>query len=527
MRVEEIIVEVRDPQFERVGQIVPEDLVGATFVSRFNNVGSWEIKLPYGHYLGELLRLPGYGIVITGPTDTVIISGPTLSASLEQTPENIRGDWVITGADDSIILAERLTYPTPTDDDVSNQTNSHDIRSGPAETVIKEYLSANTGELAPESRQIDYLSVEPDDERGTVVFCAARFNQMQELFYGLAQVGGLGYKVSQLDDGLEFLVYEPIDRSAFIRMDLENQKLSKAEYAYANAKVTRAIVGGQGEAEQRKFIEVSTEDSELAETTWGRRIEVFKDSRNTNDDDDLEQAGLELLIDDGKTIVEMSVVPSDDINMKYGQDWFLGDKVTVVANEIEAVAVVTEIGISIGGDGVRIGATVGTPVALDFEAKLLAKQQNHANRISSLERASTGYGVNTDYQPEGGTDGTQPTFSGPAITGSFNRFGNMVHFNIFVDFDNIVSFGTGRYFLTLPFPSRNEIKFADGCLHQPSTGREYQIRGGVLAGSDVVNLSTTDIVGQRVFDADFTSTAPFMLTSADYFHIAGTYEIGE
>ena len=350
---------------------------------------------------------------------------------------------------------------------------------------------------------------------------------MQELFYGLAQVGGLGYKVSQLDNGLEFVVYEPADRSAFIRMDLENQKLSKAEYAYANAKVTRAIVGGQGEAEQRKFIEVSTEDSELAETTWGRRIEVFKDSRNTNDDDDLEQAGLELLIDDGKTIVEMSVVPSDDINMKYGQDWFLGDKVTVVANEIEAVAVVTEIGISIGSDGVRIGATVGTPVALDFEAKLLAKQQNHANRISSLERASTGYGVNTPYQPEGGTDGTQPTFSGPAITGSFNRFGNMVHFNIFVDFDNILTFGTGRYFLTLPFPSRNEIKFADGCLHQPSTGREYQIRGAVLAGSDVLNLSTTDIVGQRVFDADFTSTAPFTLTSEDYFHIAGTYEIGE
>lgn len=386
MRIDEIIVEVRDPQFQRVGQIVQEDLVGATFVSRFNNVGSWEVRLPYDHYLGELLRLPNYGIVITGPTDKVIISGPTLSASLEQTADNIRGDWVITGADDSIILAERLTYPTPTDGDVSTQINSHDIRSGPAETVMKEYLSANTGALAPASRQIEYLSVEPDDERGTVVFCAARFNKMQELFYGLAQVGGLGYRVSQLDDGLEFLVYEPIDRSAFIRMDLENQKLSKAEYAYANAKVTRAIVAGQGESVDRKFIEVTTEESLLAESTWGRRIEVFRDSRNTNEDDDLTQAGLELLVDEGKTIVEMSVVPSDDLNMKYGQDWFLGDKVTVVANDIEAVAVVTEIGVSIASDGVRIGATVGTPVALDFESKLLSKQQSLEERISKLER---------------------------------------------------------------------------------------------------------------------------------------------
>lgn len=527
MRVEEIVVEVRDPDFQRIGQIVPEDLVGATFVSRFNNVGSWEIQLPYDHYLGELLRLPGYGIVVTGPSDQVIISGPTLSAKLEQTPNNLRGDWLITGSDDSIILVERLAYPTPANSDVANQVDSHDIRSGPSETVMKQYLDANAGLVAPVARKIDYLSIQDDAARGTVVYASARFNQIQELFYNLAQVGELGYKIIQLNDGLEFQVYEPTDRSAFIRMDLENQKLSKAEYAYATAKVTRAIVAGQGEAEQRKFLEVSNSESLLAESVWNRRIEIFTDSRNTNEDDDLEQAGLQALVDEGKTIVEMSVVPSDDINMKYGQDWFLGDKVTVVANDIEAVAVVTEIGVSIASDGVRIGATVGTPVALDFEAKLLAKQQNADNRISNLERASTGFGINTPYQPEGGTDGIQPTFSGPAITGNFNRFGNMVHFDIYVDFTNIVSFGTGRYFLTMPFPSRNEIKFADGCLHQPSTGREYQIRGGVLAGSDVLKLSTTDIVGQRIFDADFTSTDPFTLTPEDYFHIAGTYEIGE
>ena len=77
----------------------------------------------------------------------------------------------------------------------------------------------------------------------------------------------------------------------------------------------------------------------------------------------------------------------------------------------------------------------------------------------------------------------------------------------------------------MPYVSKNEVKFADGCLHQPSTGREYQMRGGVLAGSDILKLSTTDIVGQRVFDSPFTSAVPFTLTTADYFHIAGIYEI--
>ena len=101
----------------------------------------------------------------------------------------------------------------------------------------------------------------------------------------------------------------------------------------------------------------------------------------------------------------------------------------------------------------------------------------------------------------------------------------MVHFNIFVDFENILTFGTGQYYLTLPYPSLHEIKFADGCLHDVSTGREYQIRGGVLADSDVLKLATTDSQGNRIFDTAFTYNDPVTLTTADYFHIAGTYEI--
>jgi hypothetical protein len=189
-------------------------------------------------------------------------------------------------------------------------------------------------------------------------------------------------------------------------MDLENQKLSKSEYAYANPTITRAIVAGQGEAEQRRFIEVATTDSAAAESDWGRRIEIFKDRRDSEDDAELIQAGLELLVDEGKTIVEMSVTPSDEINMKYGQDWFLGDKVMVVANEIEASAVVTEVGISIQSDGVRIGATVGTPVALNFEAKLLAKQQNNDERISNLERNEALSGIPIRGQVSRQTSGT-------------------------------------------------------------------------------------------------------------------------
>lgn len=522
MQVEELIIEVRDPELNRIGQFRPGDLVGAKFILRFNNIGAWEMKLPAGHRLGEFLRLPGYGIIVTGPDNTVIFSGPTLSAKLEQTPDNLQGDWLITGADDSILLNERLAYPNPTVADVTAQGQAYDARLGNAETVLKGYVDGNIGPSAPMARRVPNLAIEEDLFRGEIVQGKARFNKLQELLYGLAQTGGLGYEIAQVDDGLLFSVYEPEDRSLFVRMDLFNEKLSRAEYAYSLPKVTRAIVGGQGEAEYRRFVEVSNTDSVSAEEEWGRRIEVFKDGRNSRVTSQLTQDGLELLVDQGKTITEMSVTPSDDINMKFGVDWYLGDKVSVVLGTIEAVAVVTEVGISIGADGVRIGATVGTPVGIDYEAKVLAKQQEVDERVSNLERTVTGYGINVPYTPSGGTDGTQPTASGPFISGSFNRFGNMVHFNIQVDMDFITSFGTGHYYVTLPFPARVRYTFANGHLLDDSTGKTYNLVGECGPNSDVIWLYYIGPNGQM---DDFTAGTPTNLTTADYFDISGTYEI--
>lgn len=402
MRVSDLIVEVRDADFERVGQITPQDLVGATFVVRYNNVGTWSITMPQGHPLGELLRLPGYGIILTGPNDEPIMSGPTLSAKLTQTQDNTNGTWEIVGASDDIVLTERLAYPTPTTADVTDQTQSNDVRTGAAETVVKAYVNANIGPSAPVERRISNLVIETDEERGSTVFASARFNMIQELVYDLAQVGGIGYRLTQDDDLLEFSVFEPTDRSDTIRMDIQNRKLSSAVYSYGTAKVTRAIVAGQGVAENRIFVERTNTDSLAAETLWGRRIETFKDARQSSEIDELNTSGDELLADLGKTIVEMSVTPSDDQSMVYGVDWFLGDRVTVVANDIESTAVVTEVGIQIADDGVRVGATVGTPVGIEFEAKLLAKQQDHEDRISNLEKnefavADSGGGGNQNH----------------------------------------------------------------------------------------------------------------------------------
>jgi hypothetical protein len=74
MQVDDLIIEVRDPSYVRVGQFRPGELVGAKFILKFNNVGSWEMRLPQGSRLGEFLRLPGYGVIVTGPDGSILLT---------------------------------------------------------------------------------------------------------------------------------------------------------------------------------------------------------------------------------------------------------------------------------------------------------------------------------------------------------------------------------------------------------------------------------------------------------------------
>jgi len=153
---------------------------------------------------------------------------------------------------------------------------------------------------------------------------------------------------------------------------------------------------------------------------------------------------------------------------------------------------------------------------------------NHDGTDSKRIELKNLEGQSIPFAVEGGTLGTQPTFTGdPLFTGSYTKIGNLCHFAIDVDMDNITNFGTGQYFLKLPFPAARNYKFRDGCLHDISSGIDYAIGGHVYAGSDIMELSSTDTQGNRAFDVDFTHNVPVTLAVADNFHVAGTYEIAQ
>jgi hypothetical protein len=128
----------------------------------------------------------------------------------------------------------------------------------------------------------------------------------------------------------------------------------------------------------------------------------------------------------------------------------------------------------------------------------------------------------TVFTVQGGVvSGTQPTFNGaPLFTGSYIRIGDLVHFQIQVDFDNITSFGSGQYYVNLPFPARYDYQMREGNVDDFSTSRKYSIGGHVFAASNQLRLNFLDSQGR---DTEFTYNTPFVLAVQDNFHISGTY----
>lgn len=387
MRVDDLIVEVRSKNYQRVGVIRPEDL-DIELLPLANGVGTWKVTLPVEHHLCAALRTPGAGIIVTGPN--FVISGPAIAPEMQATPEDNQGIVTIEGVTDDCILSDYLAWPEPSNPDVTAQTLSHDERTGIAETLMHEYVDANVGPSAPDERRHQYLTLGTDGARGDLVTKKARFPLLGELLGELAAPYGLGFQVVQRDSVLAFETYERHDHTAVIRLSMSNKGIAGAKVKTSAPGLTRAIVAGGGQLVDRLFVERTSTDSVQAEADWGRRIERFIDQRQTVDQTELDQAGDEALAEEGFTGIDAQVVPSENTNMKFGTDWYLGDRITVEVEGIENQATVLGAAIRADSDGVKIGILLGEMTAF-VPANVSTGGVNPnvlQQRISNLERES-------------------------------------------------------------------------------------------------------------------------------------------
>ena len=127
----------------------------------------------------------------------------------------------------------------------------------------------------------------------------------------------------------------------------------------------------------------------------------------------------------------------------------------------------------------------------------------------------------SSYTVSAGTTGTQPTFTGsPMFQGRYALLGQLVYFQVTVEFDNITSFGTGQYYVSLPTTSLFKFSTRNGQLTDTSSGNHYSIIGSALANSNQLLLRYT---GSSGHDEIFDHNSPIVLETVDDFQINGWY----
>lgn len=383
-------IEVRDRDFIRVGQIAPE-YTDIKFVDVHNGVGAWELKLPNEHPLLPALTAKGAGIVVTehwmeGVTHKYrVYSGRMRSSRLSQNAADPAGTWVVSGVDDNVIGAATRVYPDPASASTA-QTAGYWEQAGKGETVMKLAVQLNAGSTALLTRRYAWLAVAADALRGGTVKCSSRFDVLGDLLTSLGTAANLGWEFRQVGASVLFDVYEPADKRGEVRLDIRNGGLESNELGFTAPSASEVLVLGQGEGADRTVIQVTNPTAAAEAAAWGLRWEQVKDQRNTDDATELQQAGDEILAEQGATINSLKVVPSDAPGMRLGRDWYRGDRITVVIDGQETDAIVTQVATSITSAGVIRQVTIGDPVGFDFDAKIASKVKSVEQRVGQVER---------------------------------------------------------------------------------------------------------------------------------------------
>jgi hypothetical protein len=398
---------IRDAHLNRIGEIT--DYTRLDLIPRFNNVGSFVLELPTNTQAAKELIKRKAGIIVKKDGQTVF-SG-TVTGRGRSFSSN--GDsMTLTGKDDNNYLARTLAYPE-TNGSFSSQ--AYDVRTGKAEAVMKQYMDYNMGPNAELSRRL--LQIESDKGLGSTVTGRARFHVLLELLRSLAlSGGGLGFRVLQVDNQLQFQVYEPSDktRSAFFSPLLGN--LASFEYSNEDPEANLVIVGAGGEGSDR-IIKWKADNSSIVKHG---RTEIFVDRRDTTDIAELEQKLDEELINHAEQN-SFNFVPVDTPQLSFGKHYNLGDKVSVVLTQPNEVVdeetlyyfisayqtvqerservrkiqdkleviqdIVREVKISITPNGDIISPVVGTEESNQSSILgIFDKQKKLERRINKLER---------------------------------------------------------------------------------------------------------------------------------------------
>ncbi len=242
---------------------------------------------------------------------------------------------------DALALSGRRALPVPSGPPYS--AAEYDVRTGAAETIIKQYVDYNAGLAAIAARRIAGLTIEADQARGDAHTGQARFDNLTEFICTIALAKGLGVRVL---DG-EFQVYQPLDRSASIRFSDEIDTLGQYKFHAGKPKANYLYGAGDGEGTSQAF----HEKGDVASIVAHGRVETYINVDRTAVQVDISaQLDAELQKQAGVAWFEFDIIETPD--RAFWTDFWLGDLVSVRARGLLYITRLSELTVTAFPDGI-------------------------------------------------------------------------------------------------------------------------------------------------------------------------------
>src|SRR5699024_5390041 len=314
-----------DPDFVHRG---PLPLEGGSVVIRNNDVSTFLIDIDtssdqWARMVSQYGDMKAWHVQLFDSLDgDVPLMSGIITSDRDEKSEYPAAQW--TGRCHLDYLDGMITLPSPSRAADDQKDGSHYTAKGPAAEGIFQLVRTHVAQGArDEFRTPLRVSSTWADEPGAPGSGKSRFNPLRAEVQAAAQTGGVTFHTEMTNTGtIRFVQSVPEDRSRYIRLSEDNDALGSWSMERERPEVTKVLVAGQGEGDERtlKLVEGNQND-------WGTSRIVFQDRRDTDELDDLIEAGKETLADNAES-ASISLDLTDTPDLKFNRDFFIGDIVT-------------------------------------------------------------------------------------------------------------------------------------------------------------------------------------------------------
>lgn len=323
---------VLDQNFNLVG--IVDNYVSLIWRPSYSDVGDFEI------YLGatlERINLLRQNYYVVRSSDIIVENGITtykrvmVIKNIELTTNVEDGDYLtVTGRELKFLLHSRIVWRMTT-------------LNGTAEGAIRTLVNQNAINPIDDKRVIPTLKLAAAIGLTDSIDMQVTGDYLDETITKICTTFNYGWDVYISDKALIFELYTGLDRSygqsdrPYVVFSDDFDNLYNTDYQLETEKYANTtLIGGEGEGAERKYTSVGADNSGL------NRYEVFTDARDISSDGEndttiplseynklLQQRGRENLAELAYTEGFSGEVLSN-VAFKYGEDFYIGDVVTVI-----------------------------------------------------------------------------------------------------------------------------------------------------------------------------------------------------